>query len=141
MTEQTKASIRRWRVARSIVLGTILATGAAAAAVAVFAPRPACHGGGHHASRGYVYSGIGVELEQRADQYVVRRVFAGSPADGVVQPGAVLVRANGYRAQDLGGWTGLIRGEPGTTVELELAYHCGGHETVTLKRDTIRVRR
>jgi C-terminal processing protease CtpA/Prc len=89
---------------------------------------------------GYTYSGIGVELEEREDEYVVRRVFPGTPADGQVFPGARLLSADGESPDSMAGWTSLIRGEAGTPVDIEVAYGCGGQQTVTLVRDIVHIR-
>ena len=108
-----------------------------AAATYQFSSSRGCHNAAPVVTTGYTYPGIGVELEQRDDQFVVRRVFKNGPADGKVFPGAVLITADGQRPTSMVGWVGLIRGEAGTPVELEVAYHCRGHEKVTLHRDLI----
>jgi C-terminal processing protease CtpA/Prc len=40
----------------------------------------------------------------------------------------------------MAGWTSIIRGEPGTEVELEVSYGCSGAQEVTLERDVIHLR-
>jgi C-terminal processing protease CtpA/Prc len=88
----------------------------------------------------YTYSGIGVELEQQGDAFVVRRVFPGSPADGKLFPNAELLSVDGESPRHMQQWTNMIRGERGTSVTLEVEYPCSGRETVTLERDLVRVR-
>jgi C-terminal processing protease CtpA/Prc len=78
-----------------------------------------------------------VELEQRGDEFIVRRVFPHTPADGVIFPNAQLIAADGESPQTMSGWTSLIRGEVGTDVEIEVAYGCGGRQTVTIERALI----
>ncbi len=138
MSNETAASLGRWRVARRLTLTAIVLSGAMATAAAATYVVP--NGGCPHARKattGYTYPGIGVELEQRGEHFVVRRVFDGTPADGQVFEGAVLISADGQSPDTMSGWTSIIRGPEGTEVELELAYHCRGHETVTLERDLI----
>lgn len=137
------SALHRWRIARRVTLGAIVIAGTMATA-AVVVTRVALD---HPCTRGdyeqgfYTYSGIGVELEQRGDEFVVRRVFPGSPADGKLFPNASLVSVNGESPRHMQAWTNEIRGERGTSVTLEVEYPCNGdRETVTLERDIVRVR-
>lgn len=131
--------IHRWRIARRITLGAIVIAGTMATSAVVvqrMAMDHRCSGG----ERGqYTYSGIGVELDQHGDEFVVRHVFPGSPADGKLFPGAQLISVNGETPSHMRHWTNEIRGEAGTSVELEVEYPCSGRETVTLERDIVRV--
>lgn len=132
--------IARWRTARRITLGAIVIAGTMSTAAAV-SYRLAEHPCGHARAQGYyTYSGIGVELTQDGRDFVVARVFPGSPADGVLYPGAVLLSVDGESPRNMQQWTASIRGEQGTAVELEVVYPCSGQETVELERDIIRVR-
>jgi C-terminal processing protease CtpA/Prc len=137
--------LHRWRIARRVTLGAIVIAGTMATA-AVVVQRMAMSPWDHACSRGsmgqghYTYSGIGVELEQRGDDFVVRRVFPGSPADGKLFPNAELISVNGESPEHMQQWTNEIRGEQGTSVTLEVEYPCSGRETVTLERDIVRVR-
>lgn len=135
-------ALHRWRTARRITLGAIVVAGTMATAGAV-ANRVADHpcSSGHHryAAQTYSYSGIGVELTQDGDDFVVVRVFPNTPADGKIQPGAVLLSVDGDRPDDMSEWTSRIRGEQGSEVELEVAYPCSGHDTVVLERDIVRL--
>lgn len=93
----------------------------------------------HYVTTGYTYPGIGVELEQRGSQFVVRRVFPDTPADGNIYPGARLVSADGEAPVTMAGWTAVIRGDVGTTVDINVAYGCGGQQQVTLERGLIHI--
>ena len=136
------SALHRWRIARRVTLGAIVIAGTMATA-AVLVTRVAMD---HPCSRGtyeqgtYTYSGIGVELEQQGDEFVVRRVFPGSPADGKLFPNAQLISVDGETPRHVQQWTNQIRGERGTSVTLEVEYPCSGRETVTLERDVVRVR-
>jgi C-terminal processing protease CtpA/Prc len=134
--------VHRWRIARRVTLGAIVIAGTmATAAVVVQRMAMGDHGcsRGQHDQGSYTYSGIGVELEQRGDEFVVRHVFPGSPADGKLFPGATLISVDGETPRHVRQWTNEIRGERGTSVELEVEYPCSGRETVTLERDIVRV--
>ncbi len=137
MPQIETTALHRWRIARRITLGAIVVAGTMATATAVtsrVAGHP-CHARAHLDE--YSYSGIGVELTQDGDDFVVARVFPGTPADGQLQPGAILLSVDGERPAHMQGWTRLIRGEKGTDVELEVIYPCSGHDTVVLERDLV----
>lgn len=138
-------ALHNWRIARRISLGAIVIAGTMATAAAV-ANRVAdypCHARAHHGNGHgsghdeYSYSGIGVELTQDGTDFVVARVFPGTPADGKLQPGAILLTANGEQPANMQDWTHMIRGEKGSEVELEVVYPCSGHETVVIERDLV----
>jgi len=134
-------ALHRWRIARRITLGAIVIAGTMATAAAV-TQRVAEHPcGGHARVNTYSYSGIGVELHQEGDQFVVSRVFPNTPAHGKLKRGAILLSVDGEQPEDMAGWTELIRGEQGSSVEIEVAYPCtgegAGHHTVTLERELI----
>ena len=145
MQQESPPSVRTWRTARRLTLGAIVLTGTVATVAAAtyqFSTDHRCpHADRHVVTTGYTYAGIGVELEKRGEHFVVRRVFEGAPADGQIRPGAVLLSADGQTADSMGEWTSLIRGDEGTSVDLEVAYsRCGrGHETVTIERGLIHV--
>ncbi|WP_106394494.1 PDZ domain-containing protein [Enhygromyxa salina] len=88
----------------------------------------------------YTYSGIGIELTRDGDDLVVARVFPGTPADGKLFEGAVLLSVDGESPRHIQQWTNMIRGEQGSSVELEVVYPCSGRDTVVLERDLVRVR-
>jgi C-terminal processing protease CtpA/Prc len=141
MPKIDSSALHRWRTARRITLGAIVVAGTMATAGAVanrVADHP-CSSGHHHYSGSYSYSGIGVELTQDGDDFVVVRVFPNSPAEGKLQPGAVLLSVDGERPDTMPQWTSMIRGEQGTEVELEVVYPCSGHDTVVLERDIVRL--
>ena len=146
MQQDPTATVRTWRTARRLTLGAIVLTGslatAAAATYQLSTPQHRCpHADAHTVTTGYTYAGIGVELEQRGHHFIVKRVFKDTPAEGLLRPGAVLLSADGKTADDMRGWTGLIRGDEGTEVEIEVAYsRCGrDRETVTIERDLVHV--
>jgi C-terminal processing protease CtpA/Prc len=93
----------------------------------------------HQVNRAYTYSGIGVVIEREDDQVVVRRVLPGSPAEGRLSPGDRLISVDGQAPYHLEAWADTIRGAPGTSVQLEVAYPCGGHKALGIIRDVIRV--
>lgn len=137
------SALARWRTARRITLGAIVVAGTMSTAAAV-AQRVAHHPCQAHAraqfQSHYTYSGIGVELAQDGDDFVVARVFPGTPADGKLFPGAVLMSVDGDSPRHMQQWTNRIRGEQGTTVEIEVVYPCSSrHKTVELERDVVRV--
>lgn len=139
MPKIDSSALHRWRTARRITLGAIVVAGTMATAGAVanrVADHP-CSSGHHYYSSSYSYSGIGVELVQDGDDFVVVRVFPNTPAEGKLQPGAVLLSVDGERADTMSEWTSMIRGEQGTEVELEVVYPCSGHDTVVLERDIV----
>jgi C-terminal processing protease CtpA/Prc len=144
MMKTDSSALARWRIARRICLGAIVVAGTMTTAAAV-AQRVADHPCSMSHARAdvqshYTYSGIGVELTQDGKDFVVARVFDGSPADGKLFPGAVLVSVNGESPEHMQQWTNMIRGEQGTPVELEVMYPCSGPDTVTLERAVVRIR-
>ncbi len=145
MSKIDSSVLARWRTARRITLGAIVVAGTMATAAAVAhrvadSPCSRAHARINKVDHQYTYSGIGVELTREGDEYVVHRVFEGTPADGKLFPGAVLLSVDGERPDSIEGWTDMIRGEEGTEVELEVAYPCSGHETVELERAQINIR-
>lgn len=134
--------IQRWRIARRVTLGAIVISGTMATAAVVVTRAAMDHpcGRAGYDQGFYTYSGIGVELEQQGDAFVVRRVFPGSPADGKLFPNAELISVDGETPRHMQQWTNEIRGEQGTSVTLEVEYPCSGRETLTLERDLVRVR-
>lgn len=135
------SAIARWRTARRITLGAIVIAGTMSTAAAVtqrMAHHPCSQARVHHQE--YSYSGIGVELTQDGRDFVVARVFPGSPSDGVLYPGAVLLSVDGEKPHSMQQWTRRIRGEQGSTVELEVMYPCSGKQTIEIERDIVRVR-
>jgi C-terminal processing protease CtpA/Prc len=142
-TQPDTTALNRWRIARRVTLSAIVLAGTMATAASLahhFADAPPCamHKQADVSSY-YTYPGIGVELAREGDDFVVRQVFDGTPADGKLFPGATLVSVDGTTPQTMQGWTSEIRGPKGTAVELEVAYPCSGHDTVTLERDIIRL--
>ncbi|PRP94755.1 PDZ domain-containing protein [Enhygromyxa salina] len=137
------SALARWRLARRISLGAIVVAGTMTTAAAVaqrIAAHPCSMSQRANVQSYYSYSGIGVELTQDGSDFVVARVFAGSPADGKLFPGAVLLSVDGESPKHMQQWTNMIRGEQGTPVELEVVYPCSGHDTVVLERDVVRLR-
>jgi C-terminal processing protease CtpA/Prc len=139
-SEPTAPPLARWRTARRVVLGAIVLAGSVATSATVLV-RMAGHdcAVAHHAERSFTYSGIGVVIEREDQQAVVRRVLPGAPAEHKLYRGARLISVDGVAPRNLEGWASAIRGAPGTTVELEVDYPCGGTKTVTIARDVIRM--
>jgi hypothetical protein len=132
--------LARWLTARRITLAAIVIAGtmATAATVANRIGNGPCHGRSHVDSD--TYSGIGVSLTMDGEDFVVHHVFPGTPAEGKIHPGAVLLSVDGETPETMDGWAERIRGEAGTDIELEVAYPCSGRETVELERAVIHVR-
>ncbi len=139
-SESARTTLARWKTARRVVLGSIFLAGSVVTSAAVMY-RMAAHecGAYHRVDRAYTYSGIGVVIERQDDQVVVQRVIPGAPAEDRLFPGARLISVDGRTPDTLEGWAEAIRGAPGTKVDLEVAYPCGGHKSVTLERDLIRM--
>jgi len=146
MTRQLKQNIENWNFARSLSLSAIVTTGilctgaVTALAVSHGQERVTCSGAAAVVSTGYTYAGIGVELEQRGDDVVVRRVFSNTPADGKLVPGAILTSVNGAHHNHVRAWQRSIRGDVGTPLELAVEYPGLGQRTVLLTRGLIHLR-
>lgn len=140
--DSTRTTIARWRTARRAVLGAIILAGSVVTSAAVMMRLGTRDCDAYHrvdrADRAYTYSGIGVVIERHHGEVVVRRVLRGSPAQGKLRPGARLVAVDEHAPPTLEGWASAIRGAPGTTVELEVAYPCGTR-TVAITRDIVRM--
>lgn len=133
--------LARWLTARRITLAAIVIAGtmATAATVAQRIGDGPCHGKRHQQGE-HTYSGIGVSLTMDGDDFVVHHVFPGTPAEGKIHPGAVLLSVDGESPETMKGWAHRIRGEAGTEVELEVSYPCSGTETIELERAVVHVR-
>jgi C-terminal processing protease CtpA/Prc len=138
--DSTRTTLARWRTARRAVLGAIVLAGSVVTSAAVMY-RLGAHDcdAYQRVERAYTYSGIGVVIEQRHGEVVVRRVMPGSPAEGKLRSGARLVAVDGNAPADFEGWAAAIRGEPGTEVDVTVAYPCGGRKTITITRDIVRM--
>lgn len=138
----TAASISRWRTARSVVLGSIILAGSMATSAALMyrLAGPACSQR-QEVERGYTYSGIGAVIQQHGGQVLVRQVIAGGPAEGLLRAGAVLETVDGESPRSVEEWANALRGPAGTVVSVEVSYPCGGHETLLIERQMIRVHR
>ena len=138
-------SLGRWRTARRVILGSIVLAGAMATSAAVMYR----FGGNecrsaHRAiavDNSYSYSGIGAVIQGRDDHVIVRSVLPGAPADGEIREGARLISVDGTYPDSVEGWASALKGPEGTSVNIEIAYRCGGHKFVTLERKMIRVTR
>ncbi len=142
----TASSLARWRTARGIVLGAIVLAGSMATSAAIMfrLADTDCSAAqqARHVERGYTYSGVGAVIQQRgADSVVIRHVLPNGPANGVIREGATLISVDGQHPQSLEAWAMALRGPEGTSVKVEVAYPCTGHETVTLERKLIHIRR
>lgn len=140
------STLARWRLARRLTLGAIVVAGSLATAMAIthrLAGTPCGHGDSARElefQSYYSYSGIGVEMAVDGEDFVVRSVFAGAPAEGRLVPGTVLTSVDGVRPDHMQAWSTLIRGEAGTEVVLEVVQPDATAETIVLQRDVIRVR-
>lgn len=138
--DPTRTTLARWRTARRAVLGAIVLAGSVVTSAAVMYRMGTTDCGAYHrVDRAYTYSGIGVVIERHQGDIVVRRVLRGSPATGKLHPGARLVAVDGGDPPTLEAWAAAIRGAPGTTVDVEVAYPCGGTKTVSITRDIVRM--
>ncbi len=145
----TATSISRWKTARGIVLGAIILAGSMATSAAVMyrlADTNCSKRVVPHAKvvtqRGFTYSGIGAVIQQQgADQVMIRHVLPNGPAHGLIRDGAYLISVDGKTPDTLQGWARGLRGPAGSQVEVEVAYHGSGHQTVTLTRGLIHMRR
>jgi C-terminal processing protease CtpA/Prc len=140
------STMARWRLARRLTLGGIVVAGSLATALAVThrlsdAPCRHFHSQAQtEVDNYYTYSGIGVEMARDGEDFVIRRVFPGSPADGRLFPGAKLIAVDGVEPAHMNQWSNQIRGEAGTEVQLTVEYPCAGVETLVLQREVIRLR-
>jgi len=138
--DSTRITLSRWRTARRAILGAIVLAGSVVTSAAVMYRMGSTDCGAYQrVDRAYTYSGIGIVMEQHHGEIVVRRVLRGSPATGKLHPGARLVKVDGGEPPSIDGWAAAIRGAPGTSVELEVAYPCGGNKTITITRDIVRM--
>ncbi len=139
--DSTRNTLARWRTARRAVLGAIVLAGSVVTSAAVMY-RLGSHecDSYQRVERAYTYSGIGVVIERHKGQVIVRRVLRGSPATGKLHPGARLIQVDGENPPTIEAWASSIRGAPGTTVDIEIAYPCSGnHKTVSITRDVVRM--
>ena len=135
---EPKLTLARWRTARRAVLGSIVLAGSVVTSAAVMYRMAARDCADYQrVDRAYTYSGIGVVIEREDGEVVVRRILPNAPAQGVLHRGARLVAVDGDVPETLEEWASAIRGAPGTTVQLEVAYPCGGHRIVEIERDVI----
>ncbi len=139
MREPSSTILARWRTARRAVLGSLVLAGTVASSAALVRQATAVRCDGHVIGHSYTYGGVGILLVPDGDDVVIRDVFPGTPAMGKLPVGARLVSVDGQVPSTPDGWAPAIRGAPGTRVELQLAYPCGGESTVVLERDVIRM--
>lgn len=80
--------------------------------------------------------GIGVAVAGSPDGVAIRNVYPGSPAEGVLERGDVIIEVDGERlaGRGLRDSMGAIRGEAGTTIRLVVKRQGGGERPVTLER-------
>lgn len=138
MRESSSNILARWRIARRAVLGSIVLAGTVATSAAIVRQSTivTCE---RRVDHSYTYSGVGVVIEREGEDIVIKRVLPDSPAMGKLHVGARLVSVDGQVPGDLEAWASAIRGAPGTTVELQLSYPCGGEKTIAVERDVIRM--
>lgn len=140
-TDSTRTTLARWRTARRAILGAIVLAGSVVTSAAVMYRMGSSTCGTHQqrVDRAYTYSGIGVVIERHQGEVVVRRVLRGSPATGKLHPGARLVSVDGENPPTVEAWAEAIRGEAGSTVDIKVAYPCGGEKVVSITRDVVRM--
>jgi len=88
------------------------------------------------------YSGIGVDVQGRNGQIVVRAVINGSPADAAgINPQDVITAVDNVPVEDerLQEAIDGLAGEPGTQVSLELRTADGERRTLTLQREYLQI--
>lgn len=142
----TDRKIAGWQLARHLTLGTIVLAGSLVLGLDTAerwnqhqaAQQVVAKEARHSKARVHTYAGIGVELERVGRHQYIRRVFADSPAQGKIFPGARLESVDGIRPGCARGWAAMIRGPIGSEVNLELSYDGRRHE-VSLERDLIMV--
>ena len=144
MIRTLQQNLENWKFARSLSLSAIITTGVlCTGAVTMVMSQPPQRVCGNQVvvSTGYTYAGIGVELEQRGHDVVVRRVFRDTPASDKLLPGAILKAVNGGHFDHVRQWQRAIRGDVGTPLELTVLYPGLGERTVILERGLIHLRR
>lgn len=86
---------------------------------------------------GQSFTGIGVELKEQGESFVIRRALPGSPAEKAgVTAGSTLVSIDGkpVKGMVLQGVLDLIRGAEGTELTLVVARDLGQTQTFKVKR-------
>lgn len=84
-----------------------------------------------------VYSGIGVELQQRMDSITVVRTVPESPADGVLIPGDVIASIDGAAIETIDDASDALKGAPDTTVSVQF-LRLGSERVASLVRTRVR---
>lgn len=138
---ELRQSIARWKTARRVALGAVILAGSVVTSAAVMYRMAVTDCGAQHQvnNRAYTYSGVGVVIEREDNQVVVSRIIPGSPAENKLFPGARLLSVDGEQPPTLEAWASAIRGAPGSDVNMEIAYPCGGHKVVNMEREVIRI--
>ena len=90
------------------------------------------------------FGGVGLEVEQRDDRVIVLAPIEGSPAERAgIKPGdrIVAIAGEGTRGSNLEKLVRKMRGDPGTTIEIEvLSPGAEKERRVVLTREIIRVK-
>jgi predicted aspartyl protease len=86
----------------------------------------------------FEWCGPGLSIFKEDGIATVKAVYAGSPADGVIDPGDKIIEIDGKQLEGvpLPQVVGLLRGKPGTSVRL-LIERDGEKKAVTLKRQEL----
>jgi len=144
MIRKLNENVENWKFARSLSLSAIVTTGVlctgAVAALNISHHKEFACGSDVVVSTGYTYAGIGIELEQRGTDVVVRRVFSDTPAAGKLIPGAILTTVDGVHHGHVREWQRAIRGDVGTPLEIAVEYPGVGQRSVLLQRGLIHLR-
>lgn len=138
--DSIRTTLARWRTTRRAVLGAIVLAGSVVTSAAVMVRMGTRDCDSYQrVDRAYTYSGIGVVIERHRGEVIVRRVLPGSPAAGILRQGNRLVAVDDRDPRSLEDWAAAIRGAPGSTVDVTVAYPCGGEKTVRITRDIVRM--
>ena len=139
-TNRLRISLSRWRALRRDTLGGLLIAGMVVSSLPILYHASISHvNTTRAASNTRSYDGVGlyIKADPRHGGTYVQSVVPGGPADGLIEPGAYLITANGSFHDHPRAWAGALRGNAGTEVVVQVAYPDRGHECVRLVRDTI----
>ena len=133
-------TLDRWRVAKRLCLGLIVMLGSLTATIALgqralFDQQRAmtCH----RTAQTETFGGVGILISPHPHGVFIEGVLPNLPADGVIQPGAVILAVDGVTPTNINEWTRNIRGRAGESVELRVAQPDGAIETLSIERELI----
>ena len=88
------------------------------------------------------YGGIGTEVIFDKDYCIVREPYFGKPAyNSGIRAGDTILQVNGksVKGKDIYELSSILRGQAGTTVQVELTSSAGEHKSVNIKRENIKI--